>query len=92
MNGWTFFIIIVDKVSVDVEDEGLQSYLYRDVTLIVTNNSANQQWFSVHEACNDSIYNTTLNEIPLNNCSFITMFLFNDKMFPEGLSFISGLG
>ncbi|XP_016841730.1 piezo-type mechanosensitive ion channel component isoform X3 [Nasonia vitripennis] len=81
-----------NKINFDAEDEESMSYLYRDVTLVVTNNSINQQWFAVHEACNDSIYNTTLNEIPLNDCSYIMMFLFNDKVFPEGLSFISGLG
>lgn len=76
----------------DSEDEESQNYLYRDVTLVVSNNSINQQWFSVHETCNDTIYNTTLDEIPLNNCSYIMMFLFNDKIFPEGLSYLSGLG
>ncbi|CAB0040178.1 unnamed protein product [Trichogramma brassicae] len=67
-------------------------YLYRDVVLLVENNTLNQQWFSVSEPCNDTIYNRTLNEIPLNDCSYIMMYFFNDKMFPEGLSFISGLG
>ncbi|KAL7286394.1 hypothetical protein TKK_0019346 [Trichogramma kaykai] len=67
-------------------------YLYRDIVLLVENNSLNQQWFSVSEPCNDTIYNSTLNEIPLNDCSYIMMYFFNDKMFPEGLSFISGLG
>lgn len=83
---------LTDKINFDAEDEESMNYLYRDVTLVVTNNSLNQQWFAVNEACNDSIYNTTLNEIPLNDCSYIMMFLFNDKVFPEGLSFISGLG
>ena len=77
------------KVNLDIEDEASKNYLYRNVTLVVTNNSINEQWFSVRESCNDSIYNT---EVPLNDCSYIMMFLFNDKVFPEGLSFISGLG
>lgn len=50
---------------------------------------ARQQWWLVREVCSGVPYN----EIPQNDCDhYIMMFLFNDKAFPESLSFISGFG
>ncbi|XP_023248310.1 piezo-type mechanosensitive ion channel component isoform X2 [Copidosoma floridanum] len=74
------------------EAEEAKENLYRNVRLVITNNTLNQQWFSVHETCNDSSFNASEIKIPLNDCSYIMMFMFNDKSFPEGLSFLSGMG
>ncbi|XP_034951283.1 piezo-type mechanosensitive ion channel component isoform X2 [Chelonus insularis] len=66
-------------------------YLYRNVTLQLASDTG-QQWWMVSERCDDPIYNELLNQVPMNNCSQIVMFLFNDKVFPESLSFLSGFG
>ncbi|XP_071635421.1 piezo-type mechanosensitive ion channel component isoform X5 [Temnothorax longispinosus] len=71
------------------------SYLYRNMSVQLSTNKsccAHQQWWMVREVCTDSAYTDFLSRIPLNNCTNIMMFLFNDKAFPEGLSFISGFG
>ncbi|XP_012270066.1 piezo-type mechanosensitive ion channel component [Orussus abietinus] len=70
-------------------------YLYRNITLQLSHDPvccAEQQWWVVNENCDDLIYDLLLSKVPRNDCRFIMMFLFNDKAFPEGLSFISGLG
>ncbi|XP_058794046.1 piezo-type mechanosensitive ion channel component isoform X2 [Phymastichus coffea] len=82
--------LLKSKIDIDDEDDESKSYLYRDISLVVANNSINQQWFTIHENCNDSVADTLV--VPLMDCSFISMYMFNDKMFPESLSFISGLG
>lgn len=68
--------------------------LYRNATLHLStaNGTANMQWWVVDENCDDLLYTDLLKSIPLNDCGYIFMFLFNDKAFPEGLSFISGFG
>nr|XP_034178628.1 piezo-type mechanosensitive ion channel component isoform X2 [Osmia lignaria] len=71
------------------------SYLYRNISLHLSTDMeccAHQKWWIVSEACDDPLYEQLLRRIPLNNCKYIMMFLFNEKTFPEGLSFISGLG
>ncbi|XP_071867859.1 piezo type mechanosensitive ion channel component isoform X4 [Bombus fervidus] len=78
--------------SVEEEDE---NHLYRDVSLHLSTDAdccARQKWWIVKEVCNDSLYDQLLRRVPLNDCKYIMMFLFNDKTFPEGLSFISGFG
>ena len=70
------------------------SYLYRNISLHLSTDMeccAHQKWWIVSEACDDPLYEQLLRKIPLNNCKYIMMFLFNEKQFPEGLSFISGL-
>ncbi|XP_014483161.1 PREDICTED: piezo-type mechanosensitive ion channel component isoform X3 [Dinoponera quadriceps] len=72
-----------------------ESYLFRNISVQLSmdkNCCAHQQWWVVNEECNDRLYNILLNKVPLNDCKDIMMFLFNDKTFPEGLSFISGFG
>lgn len=82
----------------DDEEENVNddSYLYRNVSLLLSTNNgtccAQQQWWVVKETCDDPIYQNRLKNVPLNSCKYIMMFLFNDKAFPEGLSFISGFG
>jgi hypothetical protein len=78
-----------------VEDDTGDSYLYRNVTLQLSTDKeccAHQQWWILNETCTDNFYKNILNEIPLNDCDYVMMFLFNDKAFPESLSFISGFG
>ncbi|XP_060823620.1 piezo-type mechanosensitive ion channel component isoform X10 [Bombus pascuorum] len=78
--------------NVEEEDE---NHLYRDVSLHLSTDAdccARQKWWIVKEVCNDSLYDQLLKRVPLNDCKYIMMFLFNDKTFPEGLSFISGFG
>lgn len=65
--------------------------LYRNVTLKMSSEGG-QQWWVVHESCDDPFYDTILNNIPLNNCKHIMMFLFNDKVLPATLRLISGIG
>ncbi|KAL0119117.1 hypothetical protein PUN28_009604 [Cardiocondyla obscurior] len=71
------------------------SYLYRNMSIqLLTNKTccANKQWWMVQEECSGDPYIKYLSKIPKNDCNYIMMFLFNDKTFPEGLSFISGFG
>ncbi|XP_068981158.1 piezo-type mechanosensitive ion channel component isoform X2 [Bombus flavifrons] len=78
--------------NVEEEDE---NHLYRDVSLHLSTDAdccARQKWWIVKEVCNDTLYDQLLKRVPLNDCKYIMMFLFNDKTFPEGLSFISGFG
>lgn len=68
--------------------------VYRNVTLKLSSiESPLQQWWMVSEKCDDGIHSSLLSRVPLNDCeSWIMMFLFNDRTFPSGLSFISGFG
>lgn len=78
----------------DQSDED-DSYLYRNMSVELSTNAsccAHQQWWVVHEVCTDSSHIDFLSKVPLNDCNYVMMFLFNDKAFPESLSFISGFG
>ncbi|XP_078033569.1 piezo type mechanosensitive ion channel component isoform X1 [Augochlora pura] len=77
------------------ESQPDDSYLYRSINLHLSTDAAccaRQKWWVVKEVCNDELYLNQLHSVPLNNCNYIMMFLFNDKTFPEELSFISGFG
>ena len=53
------------------------------------NLSATQEWWEVEEDCSKG----TFKWLPRDKaCRYLTMYTFNDKSFPEGLSFISGGG
>ncbi|XP_018407088.1 PREDICTED: piezo-type mechanosensitive ion channel component [Cyphomyrmex costatus] len=70
------------------------SYFYRNMTIQLSTDMAccdHKQWWIVREVCTDPV-SDFLSKIPLNDCNYIMMFLFNDKAFPESLSFISGFG
>lgn len=78
------------------EEEDPDDYVYRNTSLRVSTSNYNccviQQWWVIREET-DIIYNDLLSKIPMNNRSDdIMMFLFNDKVFPKELSFISGFG
>ncbi|XP_032683429.1 piezo-type mechanosensitive ion channel component isoform X2 [Odontomachus brunneus] len=76
------------------EDDS-DDYLFRNISVQLSMDKqccAHQQWWVVKEECNDLLYKVRLSKVPLNDCKDIMMFLFNDKTFPEGLSFISGFG
>nr|XP_050856684.1 piezo-type mechanosensitive ion channel component isoform X6 [Vespula vulgaris] len=76
-------------------DTSNDKHLYRNISLqlsIDRDCCAHQQWWVIQEVCDDRFYLELLQNIPLNDCKEVTMFLFNDKVFPEGLSFISGFG
>ncbi|XP_018376709.1 PREDICTED: piezo-type mechanosensitive ion channel component isoform X2 [Trachymyrmex cornetzi] len=67
-------------------------YLYRNMSIRLSTDMTccdHKQWWIVREACTSSDF---FSQIPLNDCNYIMMFLFNDKAFPESLSFISGFG
>ncbi|KAG5319735.1 PIEZO protein, partial [Pseudoatta argentina] len=67
-------------------------YLYRNMSIRLSTDMTccdHKQWWIVREACTGSDF---FSQIPLNDCNYIMMFLFNDKAFPESLSFISGFG
>ncbi|XP_076679384.1 piezo type mechanosensitive ion channel component isoform X2 [Andrena cerasifolii] len=77
------------------DDEAEEYDLYRSINLNLTTDAtccAHQKWWIVKEVCDDALYDVRLKVVPLNSCKYIMMFLFNDKTFPEGLSFISGFG
>ncbi|XP_026827290.1 piezo-type mechanosensitive ion channel component isoform X4 [Ooceraea biroi] len=77
------------------DDEDDDSYLYRNISIQLSTDKeccAHQQWWIIKEICTDNFYKTVLDKVPLNDCNYIMMFLFNDKAFPESLSFISGFG
>ncbi|XP_076240297.1 piezo type mechanosensitive ion channel component [Calliopsis andreniformis] len=81
----------------DDEEEGTNDdgYLYRSMNLhlsIDTDCCARQKWWIIREVCDDDLHTIRLRNVPLNSCKYIMMFLFNDKTFPPGLSFISGFG
>ncbi|KAF4525370.1 hypothetical protein B566_EDAN014808, partial [Ephemera danica] len=68
---------------------------YRDLYLTLDRNKNGQeQWWAVHESCNDSDYKDLYEKIPLSDksCSFLNIYSFNDKAFPATLSFFSGGG
>lgn len=72
-----------------------KNYLYRNMSVQLRTNQtccAHQQWWMIHEVCTDSVYTDVLSHVPLNDCEYVMMLLFNDKAFPESLSFISGFG
>ena len=51
------------------------------------NLSSRQEWWEVQENCSNFHW------LPHSKrCGFLTLYTFNDKAFPEGLSFISGGG
>ncbi|KYM80686.1 Protein PIEZO1 [Atta colombica] len=67
-------------------------YLYRNMSIRLSTDMTccdHKQWWIVREVCTGSDF---FSQIPLNDCNYIMMFLFNDKVFPESLSFISGFG
>ncbi|XP_043467301.1 piezo-type mechanosensitive ion channel component isoform X6 [Leptopilina heterotoma] len=78
------------------EDTKKNKYLYRNISLQISTTNltccSNQQWWVVQENVTDDIYNYLLSNVPLNDRNYIMMFLFNEKAFPESLSFISGFG
>lgn len=77
------------------DDNSDKSYLYRNISVQLSIDKdccARQQWWEVREMCTDPTYDLLLKKVPLNDCNYIMMFLFNDKAFPEDLSFISGFG
>ncbi|CAK9812745.1 Piezo-type mechanosensitive ion channel component [Anthophora plagiata] len=81
----------IDEEEAEEDDNNL----YRNISIHLSTDAdccARQKWWVVREVCNDSLYDQLLNRVPLNDCKYIMMFLFNDKTFPEGLSFISGFG
>lgn len=88
----TASLIVGNQEIEDDEDE----LAFRNVTLELfyaneKNDSA--MWWEVKESCNDKIYNDTISEFPYANCqSSLVMYLFNDKIFPTTLSFITGGG
>ncbi|XP_012229785.1 piezo-type mechanosensitive ion channel component isoform X2 [Linepithema humile] len=78
-----------------IDDDEDDSYIYRNISIQLSTEKdccAHQQWWIVHEECTDQLYKDILMNVPLNDCKYIMMFLFNDKAFPEGLSFFSGFG
>lgn len=85
------------SAKIDLEEGNLEkdSYLYRSLSLHLSTDTdccARQKWWVINEIVNDDLYNFRLINVPLNNPKYIMMFLFNDKTFPPGLSFISGFG
>ncbi|XP_052747026.1 piezo-type mechanosensitive ion channel component [Bicyclus anynana] len=61
---------------------------YRDVQMRLERDGGTMYW-RVREAC---VTKDPLASIPLNDCSMLVMYTFNDKLFPETLNFISGGG
>lgn len=78
------------------EDTKKNKYLYRNISLQISTTNltccSNQQWWVIQENVTDDIYTFLLSNVPLNDKNYIMMFLFNEKAFPESLSFISGFG
>lgn len=90
-----YFILVAPEDEYDDTDERSKAKLYRNISLQLSTNldcCAHQQWWVVKENCDDPIANVLLKKVPLNDCRYIMMFLFNDKAFPDELSFISGFG
>ncbi|XP_018574920.1 piezo-type mechanosensitive ion channel component isoform X3 [Anoplophora glabripennis] len=65
---------------------------YRNVTLNLLR-TGGQEWWQIHEVCNDTNFNMFLSGIPYQNCSSsIILYTFNDKIFPPTLNFLTGGG
>lgn len=95
LSRWLILIFFHSTDGQESLDESDDSYLFRNISLHLSTNldcCAHQQWWVVKENCDDIYEKKLLSKVPLNDCRYIMMFLFNDKAFPEGLSFISGFG
>jgi hypothetical protein len=67
---------------------------FRNLTLEYNgdNRPSSQDWWSLTETCSDENYENFLRRIDDDHCSQLVMYTFNDKSFPQSLSFISGEG
>lgn len=65
---------------------------YRNVTLNLLR-SGGQEWWQVHEVCDDWNFHTFLEDLPYEACNnSIILYTFNDKIFPPTLNFLTGAG
>lgn len=50
------------------------------------------RWWEIEEVCSDENYLNILKRLPYADCNGITIYAFNDKVFPATLSIITGGG
>lgn len=50
---------------------------------------AKTRWWEVREDCDDENYEDILKRIPYIDCQSVVIYAFNDKVFPETLSFLT---
>ncbi|KAJ8961206.1 hypothetical protein NQ318_008889 [Aromia moschata] len=65
---------------------------YRNVTLKLLRDT-DQEWWQIHEVCNDTNFVALLKDIPFQDCNnSVIVYAFNDKIFPPTLNFLTGGG
>lgn len=80
----------VDLLMLDKPDEEAKTYRNATLNLLRT---GGQEWWQMHEVCNDINFNTFLIGIPYEDCAnSIILYTFNDKIFPPTLNFLTGGG
>ncbi|KAK9887392.1 hypothetical protein WA026_022330 [Henosepilachna vigintioctopunctata] len=68
---------------------------FRNVTLNLHHNpdlGPQSDWWKMNESCNDKNYHRILSHLPYQDCDSIVIYIFNDKIFPAGLSILTSGG
>lgn len=66
--------------------------IYRNLT-IQLNTTSTSSWWEIRESCNDKLYKRFFQHFPFEDCEkYLTMFMFNEKIFPSALSSIAVKG
>lgn len=78
-----------------LEEDADENLLFRNLTLNLfhTMGTMDTMWWEVKEVCNDSFYDKTLKHVPLADCANnMVTYLFNDKIFPPTLQWLTAGG
>lgn len=72
---------------------------YRNLSLKLHSNAdglvgtnATSLWWEVNEECDDRLYKNVISKLPYSDCNQLVMYLFNDKIFPQGISSVAAGG
>ncbi|CAH1133196.1 unnamed protein product [Ceutorhynchus assimilis] len=79
----------------DIDDSDNKNPTFRNLTLILLrpNDTAHdQEWWQVHEDCNDTTFKNYLKDLAYEDCNSLVIYTLNDKIFPETLNIITGGG
>lgn len=69
-----------------------EKFIFRNLTLQL-HESGLDKWWEVLENCSDPFYANVLGNLPYANCiSNTVLYTFSDKLFPEGLSWLTAGG
>lgn len=68
---------------------------FRNITikLLRINGTNTEEWWTVHEECDDYNFQEFLSKAPFQDCEHsLIIYTFNDKVFPPTLNWITGGG